>query len=71
MTVNPYSRPVSNHLMGLTEVAALLGVSRQRAHQLAKRDDFPEPTARLAAGLIWQAEDVERWARDHGRLEQA
>jgi hypothetical protein len=55
--------------MGLTEVAALLGVSRQRAHQLSKVDGFPEPTAKLSAGLIWLRADVERWARETGRIE--
>ena len=54
--------------MGLTEVAALLGVSRQRAHQLALREGFPKPTAKLAAGLIWLRKDVETWAREAGRL---
>jgi predicted DNA-binding transcriptional regulator AlpA len=54
--------------MGLTEVAAFLGVSRQRAHQLSKTDTFPEPVARLSAGLIWESADVERWARQTGRL---
>lgn len=55
--------------MGLTEVAELLGISRQRAHVLCKRDGFPEPTARLAAGLIWERADVEKWARETGRIE--
>lgn len=55
--------------MGLTEVAELLGVSRQRAHQLSKSKGFPEPTARLSAGLIWRRQDVEAWARETGRIE--
>lgn len=54
--------------MGLTEIAELLGVSRQRVHQLAQSDGFPEPTARLSAGLIWAREDVEEWAKRTGRL---
>jgi len=55
-------------LMGVAEVAELLGVSRQRVTQLAKTEAFPEPIAHLAAGPVWQAEDVERWAREAGRL---
>jgi hypothetical protein len=31
-------------------------------------DDFPEPGAVLAAGRIWEREDVEKWARSTGRL---
>lgn len=55
-------------LMGTKEIGDLLGVSRQRAQQLAQKPDFPEPQARLAAGPIWLREDVERWAREAGRL---
>lgn len=55
-------------LVGTAEIADLLGVSRQRVHQLVSRADFPEPVAKLAAGIIWNRLDVERWARDSGRL---
>lgn len=57
-----------DHLMGLTEIAEMLGVSRQRVHQLAKANDFPAPVARLSAGTIWERVDVEAWARATGRL---
>ncbi|MDA8296879.1 MAG: DNA-binding protein [Actinomycetota bacterium] len=56
-------------LVGLTEIAAMLGVSRARAHQLAESDGFPVPVSEIAAGRIWRREDVERWARETGRLE--
>lgn len=52
-------------LMGAQEVAELLGVSRQRVHQLAERPDFPRPVATLAAGKIWRGEDVRAWAARH------
>ena len=68
MTVNPYRRGMPENLMGLTEVAAFLKVSRQRAHELSKKEGFPEPVAKLSAGLIWEAADIERWARETGRL---
>lgn len=55
-------------LMGLSEIAALLGVSRQRAGQLAERDDFPAPVGEIKAGRIWERADVEAWARAAGRL---
>lgn len=41
----PSSRPVTR---------SILGVSRQRAHQLAQQDGFPEPVARLKVGRIWR-----------------
>lgn len=54
-------------LMGTTEIAELLGVSRQRADQLSRTDGFPEPVAEIAAGRIWLREDVEAWADRVGR----
>lgn len=56
-------RPVE--LVGVSEIADRLGVSRARVHQLAKRADWPEPVARLSAGTIWLRADVERWIAEH------
>jgi predicted DNA-binding transcriptional regulator AlpA len=55
-------------LVGLTEIAERLGVSAQRVDQLARRDDFPEPVAVLAAGRIWRLGDIEDWAKSTSRL---
>ena len=56
-------------LVGVAEVALLLGVSRQRVHQLVgSQADFPEPVAVLSAGKIWLRRDVLAWARNTGRL---
>lgn len=55
--------------MGISEIAKFLGVSRQRVGQLAAGENFPQPVARLAAGPIWEAADVERWARETGRID--
>jgi predicted DNA-binding transcriptional regulator AlpA len=54
-------------LMGLAEIAEFLGISRQRADQLARTVGFPAPIATLAGGRIWDRENVEQWARDTGR----
>jgi predicted DNA-binding transcriptional regulator AlpA len=54
--------------MGLTEIADLLGVSRQRADQLSKHLDFPKPVAMLASGRVWETASVEDWAERTGRL---
>jgi predicted DNA-binding transcriptional regulator AlpA len=59
---------VGENLVGVAEIADLLGVSRQRVDQLAERDDFPNPAAVLAAGRIWKRADIEAWGRKAGRL---
>jgi hypothetical protein len=51
-------------LVGVTEIADVLGVSRQRASQLASTKGFPEPLAKLACGQIWEREAVELWEKD-------
>jgi predicted DNA-binding transcriptional regulator AlpA len=56
-----------HHLVGTAEIADMLGVSRQRVHQLTSREDFPEPIAVLASATIWEREAVEEWARRTGR----
>ena len=56
---------VNHHLMGVTEVAKRLGVSRQRVHQLRSGPDFPEPVALLAAGPIGESIDIEDWVAEH------
>src|SRR2546425_3899212 len=45
------------------DVAALLGISRQRVHQLASRRDFPPPLDGPSAGgpAMWARLDVEEW----------
>jgi predicted DNA-binding transcriptional regulator AlpA len=58
----------SEDLMGLTEIAELLGLSRQRTDQLARQVGFPVPVATLQAGRIWKREDIEAWARETGRI---
>lgn len=58
-----------DHLVGVTEIAELLGVSRQRADQLTAAAGFPEPEATISAGRIWNREDIEAWARLKGRIE--
>ena len=59
-----YVRPV-HHLVGASEIATLLGVTRQRVHQLSKEPGFPEPVAQLGLGSVWDTEDVQQWAEQH------
>ena len=50
-------------LVGPAEIRGRLRVSRQRAHQVMHRDDFPRPYQVLPMGTVWDAADVERWIR--------
>lgn len=66
--VKPYAvflrdleHPVLPTLMGLAEIAQAIGVTRQRAGQLAQREDFPEPAARLHTGPVWTDHAIERF----------
>jgi len=54
-------------LGGSTEVAALLGVSKQQFTQLRTHPDFPPPYVELASGPIWKLEHIRRWMKSSGR----
>jgi predicted DNA-binding transcriptional regulator AlpA len=58
-----YGSNVQLKLVGVAEVAEVLGVSRRTAARYATRSDFPEPVARLRAGPIWLEDDVLTWAQ--------
>ena len=58
-------------LIGLAGIQEMLGVSRARADQLARKDGFPEPAAIIDGRTrVWERTDVEQWARDTGRMER-
>ncbi len=63
--------PAHPELVGITEIAELLGTSRQRASELARSSKFPAPLADLAAGPVWPKPAVSRfvdeWDRKPGR----
>lgn len=54
-------------LVGVSEVGDLLGVSRQRASELARTADFPLPVASLASGPVWLEPAVLRFAKSWTR----
>ncbi len=64
-------RPTYPDLLGVSELAELLGVSRHRASELARTTHFPRPTAELASGPVWFETNVQRfvqdWKREPGR----
>ena len=50
-------------LVGVAEIADLFGVSRQAASNWRERyADFPEPTASLKSGPVWELPDILAWA---------
>ena len=61
----------AHELIGVSELAELLTVSRQRASELARSADFPAPVARLQSGPVWRKTAVARyvghWERKPGR----
>lgn len=58
-------------LVGVTEAAEILGVSKQRVSELARTDHFPTPLAILAGGPVWSEPTIRsfvgRWQRKPGR----
>jgi len=51
-------------LLGLAEIAELLGVTRQVvANWKARKPTFPKPTAELKSGPVWEYADVASWAK--------
>ena len=65
------ARPTFPTLLGVAELAAVLGVSKQRASELANSTRFPRPFLTLASGPIWLEPAVlrfvETWDRKPGR----
>jgi len=64
--------PSVPELISAPEIAELLGVTRQRVHQLAADNPlFPEPFIRLGSGPLWIADAIRRfdreWSRKPGR----
>lgn len=63
--------PSVPEVIGVTELADMLKVSKQRASSLAKAKSFPRPLAVLASGPVWAKTTVLRfvkeWPRRPGR----
>ena len=54
-------------LLGLAEVAEMLGVNKQNvANWRARRSDFPAPVANLKSGPVWSTESIVEWAHRSG-----
>lgn len=63
--------PTYPALVGVAELASMLGVSKQRASTLSRDPRFPEPHQELASGPVWVESNVrdfdENWVRKPGR----
>jgi hypothetical protein len=57
------AEPVVPELVGITEIGEILGVTKQRANQLATAAGFPAPAQTLASGRLWTRTAVVAWAR--------
>lgn len=62
-----------NDLVGAAEIADRLHLAhRESVHTLRRRhSDFPAPVAVLRTAMVWAWPDVEKWARETGRLPAA
>ena len=54
-------------LLRVVEIAELLGVSKQRPHQIADDPGFPDPVVEDGRGRLWDRREVARWAK-HWRI---
>jgi predicted DNA-binding transcriptional regulator AlpA len=50
-------------LLGVPEIAEMLGVSRPSVWRYVRREDFPEPDAQVSGKRLWRRAPVERWAK--------
>lgn len=60
----------AEQLVGAEEIAERLSLSSvRRVHELRQRqEDFPPPLVRLKRAMVWYWPDVERWAKQRGRI---
>ena len=59
--------PTMPVLIGASEVAELLRVTRQRVHQLREHAGFPDPLLEVAMGPLWDERAIEKFDRERSR----
>lgn len=57
----------SLELGGIHEIADMMGVTKQRVHQLTDKPWFTQPLARLKCGPVYDLAEVRADLRKHGR----
>jgi predicted DNA-binding transcriptional regulator AlpA len=50
-------------LVGVPEIAEMLGASRPSVWRYVRRADFPEPDAQVSGKRLWRRTAVARWAK--------
>lgn len=55
----------------MTEIRKLLGVVRQRAHQITQYPGFPQPIGKVGRLNIWDGTAVRRWAAEREHAQKA
>jgi predicted DNA-binding transcriptional regulator AlpA len=63
--------PTFPDVIGSTEVAEMLGVTRQRLHQLRAREEFPQPIVELAATPVWLRAAIKAYGDRRPRIQGA
>jgi hypothetical protein len=53
--------PAIPHLVGVPDIAELLGVTRQQAGRLTRKPGFPHPALETRSGALWTQTAVEAW----------
>src|SRR6266513_1524799 len=61
-------RPTFPELVGVSETAGILHVSRQRVWEIAQQGRLPTPLAKLKAGPIWKKAAILAFAEDWARV---
>ena len=61
-------RPAADDLVGLGEIASRLGLSGERARQIAVSGRLPRPVGHVGRQDVYRWTDVEAWAVETGRL---
>lgn len=52
---------------GLSEVAEILGVSKQRANRIVLNQSFPAPLFEISSGRVWRTDSVTDWMKNWER----
>lgn len=55
---------VEKGYLRLADMPPILGLTKQRCHQLTRRVDFPAPAKVSGRRRLWLRADVERWASE-------
>lgn len=55
-------------LVGLAEIAELVGVGRNTVDQWRRRGILPDPLTTVSGNPVWARQDIEAWALESGRM---